>query len=56
MGISSTIESIVSACGSVIFGGVLLLGEQKGIFLIGVIFSALLFLFVIGRNANAASN
>ena len=55
LGINSTIESIVSACGPVIFGTALILGERQGIFLIGVIFSALLFLFVVGGNANEVS-
>lgn len=48
LGINSTIESISSASGSVIFGAALLLGEQKGIFLIAAVFAGLLLLYVIG--------
>ncbi len=53
LGINSTIESITSAFGSVIFGAALLLGERRGIFLIAAIFSALLLLFIIGGRRNA---
>ncbi len=53
LGINSTIESITSACGSVAFGAALLLGEQKGILTIAVIFCGLLTLFVIGGGLNA---
>ncbi|MGN1417315.1 MAG: MFS transporter [Oscillospiraceae bacterium] len=52
LGISSTIESITAACGSVVFGAALLLGDQKGIFMISVIFSGLLMLFVLGGKIN----
>lgn len=48
LGINSTIESISSASGSVIFGAALLMGEQKGIFLIAAVFAGLLLLYVIG--------
>ncbi len=48
LGINSTIESIASASGSVIFGAALLMGERKGIFLIAAIFTGLLLLYVIG--------
>ncbi|MCM1382512.1 MAG: MFS transporter, partial [Muribaculaceae bacterium] len=55
LGINSTIESIASASGSVIFGGALLMGEQKGILLIAAVFAGLLLLYVIGgrKNENA---
>lgn len=48
LGINSTIESITSACGSVIFGAALLLGEQKGIMVITAVFAVLLLIFNIG--------
>lgn len=53
LGINSTIESIASAFGSVIFGSALLLGEQRGILMIGTIFAILLILFIIGGRKNA---
>ncbi|MGN0631290.1 MAG: MFS transporter, partial [Ruminococcus sp.] len=56
LGINSTIESITSAFGSVIFGAALLLGEQRGIFMIGTIFAVLLMLFIIGGKKNAKSD
>lgn len=48
LGINSTIESIASASGSIIFGTALLLGEQKGILFIAAVFAGLLLLYVIG--------
>lgn len=48
LGISSMIESAASASGSVIFGAALLMGEQRGIFLIAAVFAGLLLLYVIG--------
>lgn len=56
LGINSTIESITSACGSVIFGAALLLGEKRGILSIAVIFCGLLILFVIGGSTNAKTD
>jgi predicted MFS family arabinose efflux permease len=55
LGIHSTVESAASACGSVVFGAALLLGEKRGILLIAVVFTALMLLFAIGgrKNANA---
>ena len=55
LGINNTIESIVSAFGSVIFGAALLLGERRGILLICAVFSALLLLFVLGGKKNEIS-
>jgi predicted MFS family arabinose efflux permease len=48
LGIHSTVENAASACGSVVFGTALLLGEKSGILLIAVCFTALLVLFAIG--------
>ena len=47
LGINSTAESITSACGSLIFGSALLLGEQRGILVILLVFVILLFLYVV---------
>ena len=47
LGVNSTVESITSASGSLIFGAALLLGTQKGILVIAVMFSLFLLLFVI---------
>lgn len=49
LGVNSTVESITSACGSLIFGAALLLGTQKGIFVIASIFVVLMIIFVIGE-------
>lgn len=48
MAVNSTVESITSACGSVIFGAVLMLGYRIGVLVIAVIFLLLLIVFVIG--------
>lgn len=48
LGINSTIESAASASGSVIFGAALLMGGQRGIFLIAAVFAGLLLMYVIG--------
>jgi predicted MFS family arabinose efflux permease len=48
LGIQSTIGSVASACGSVVFGAALLLGEKKGILCIALAFTALIILFVLG--------
>ena len=47
LAVNSTIESIVTAAGSVIFGAALMLGERAGITVICVVFSALLLLYYI---------
>ncbi len=47
LGLNNTIESITTACGSLVFGAVLTLGIQKGILIVAVIFSAMLGLFVL---------
>lgn len=52
LGINSTIESLASAGGSVIFGAALLLGDRTGILLIASVFAALFMLFVIGGKRN----
>lgn len=49
LGVNSTVESVTSACGSLIFGAALLLGTQKGIFVIALVFIILMFVFVIGE-------
>ena len=49
LGVNSTVESITSACGSLIFGVALLLGTQRGIFVIAVVFSVLLLIFAIAE-------
>lgn len=55
LGVNSTVESAVSACGSLVFGAALMLGTQKGIFLIAAAFTVLTVLFVIGeRKENGA--
>ncbi len=48
LGINNTIENITSACGSVIFGAALLMGEQAGIAAIAAAFSLLLTLYIMG--------
>jgi predicted MFS family arabinose efflux permease len=57
LGIHSMVESAASACGSVVFGAALLLGEKRGILLIAVVFTVLMILYAItgGKNANADS-
>ncbi len=45
--INETLTSIVSATGSVVFGGALLLGARRGIMLITGVFIVLLMLFII---------
>ncbi len=51
LGLNNTIESITTACGSLVFGAILTLGIQKGILIIATIFSAMLGLFILlGRN------
>lgn len=53
LGVNSTVESITSACGSLIFGAVLAFGTQKGILIIAVVFSALLVVYALAeRNKN----
>ena len=47
LAVNSTIESIVTAAGSVIFGAALMLGERAGIAVICIVFSALLLLYFI---------
>lgn len=47
LGVNSTVESVTSACGSLVFGAALMLGTQRGIFMIAAAFSALTVLFVI---------
>ena len=47
LGVNSTVESITSACGSLVFGTALMLGTQRGIFLIAAAFTVLTVLFVI---------
>lgn len=49
LGVNSTVESVVSACGSLVFGTALMLGTQRGIFLIAAAFTILTVLFVIGE-------
>lgn len=49
LGVNSTVESVTSACGSLIFGAALMMGTQKGIFMIAAAFSALTVLFVLGE-------
>lgn len=56
LGIDSTIESIASASGSVIFGAALLAGERIGILMIGSIFAALLLIFIIGGKLHDAKS
>ena len=52
LAVNSTIESIVTAAGSVIFGAALMLGERVGIAVICIVFSVLLLLyFVLERMA-----
>jgi predicted MFS family arabinose efflux permease len=52
LGIQSTIESVASACGSVVFGAALLLGEKQGILFIAVALAGLIILFAIGETDN----
>ena len=47
LAVNSTIESIVTAAGSVIFGAVLMLGERLGIAVICIVFSTLLLLYFV---------
>ena len=49
LGVNSTVESITSACGSIIFGFALMLGTRRGIMLIAGVFALLLLLFVLGE-------
>lgn len=49
LAIKSTLDSFVSAVGTIIFGGALLLGERKGILLIASVFTLLLILFKAGE-------
>ena len=49
LGVNSVVESVTSACGSIIFGMVLILGTKKGIMVIASIFALFLFFFVIGE-------
>ena len=49
LGVNSTVESITSACGSLIFGAALLLGTRKGIFVIALVFVILMAVFMIGE-------
>ena len=46
LGINGTIESITSSCGSLVFGGALMLGVRRGIMLVSLVFIAFLFLYV----------
>lgn len=51
LGLNNTIESITTACGSLVFGAVLTLGTQKGILIIAAVFSVMLGLFMLfGKN------
>lgn len=56
LGVNSTVESITSAGGSLIFGAALLLGVRKGIFVIALMFSVLLLIFAIGERKNVPKN
>ncbi len=47
LGINNTVEAIASALGPVIFGALLMMGEQKGIFIIATAFTILLLLFFV---------
>ncbi|MBQ3426170.1 MAG: MFS transporter [Clostridia bacterium] len=47
LAVNSTIESIVTAAGSVIFGAALMLGERLGIAVICIVFSILLLLYFV---------
>lgn len=49
LGVNSTVESITSAGGSLIFGAALLLGTRKGIFVIASMFVILMAVFMIGE-------
>lgn len=55
LGVNSTVESVTSACGSLIFGAALLLGTQKGIFVIAIVFIILMLSFVIGEKKKPVS-
>lgn len=50
LGVNNTIEAIASALGPVIFGGLLMMGTQKGISLIASVFIILLLFFVSTKN------
>lgn len=47
LGVNNTVESITSACGSVIFGAALMFGYRKGIFIIAAVFIILLLIYII---------
>ncbi|MCD7778282.1 MAG: MFS transporter, partial [Clostridiales bacterium] len=53
LGVNSTVESITSACGSIIFGAVLTLGVQKGILIIAVVLALLLMIFAFSEKNTA---
>lgn len=47
LGVNDTVESVTSACGSLVFGVALALGAEKGIFIIALVFTILLAIFVL---------
>lgn len=53
LGVNSTVESITSACGSLIFGAALMMGTRRGILLIGGVFALLTAAFVLTDRLSA---
>ena len=49
LGVNSTVESVTSACGSLVFGLALMLGTRRGILVIAAVFALFLFLFMLGE-------
>lgn len=53
LGVNSTVESITSACGSLIFGAALMMGTRRGILLIAGVFALLTAVFVVSDRVSA---
>lgn len=53
LGVNSTVESITSACGSLIFGAALMMGTRRGILLIAGVFALLTAAFVLSDRVAA---
>ena len=49
LGVNSTIESITTACGTLVFGTALTMGTRRGIFVIVLVFAVCLFLFAFAE-------
>ncbi len=54
LGVNSTVESITSACGSIIFGAVLTLGVRDGILIIAIVLGILLEIFAISGERSSS--